>query len=141
MNALKHIITRELSSYFSTPLAYVFIVIFLTLIGSLTFYIGNFFVRGQADLYSFFAFHPWVYILLIPAVTMRLWAEERKTGRERKNKRTYILRNTVIRRRRYTMFWCGMARHRRYLFLFGEHRFYRFVFSNIQLIEPSSCHN
>ena len=80
MNALKHIITRELSSYFSTPLAYVFIVIFLTLIGSLTFYIGNFFVRGQADLYSFFAFHPWVYILLIPAVTMRLWAEERKTG-------------------------------------------------------------
>ena len=80
MNALKNIITRELSSYFSTPLAYVFIVIFLTLIGSLTFYIGNFFVRGQADLYSFFAFHPWVYILLIPAVTMRLWAEERKTG-------------------------------------------------------------
>ena len=71
---------RDRASYFSTPLAYVFIVIFLALIGSFTFYLGNFFVRGQADLNSFFAFHPWVYILLIPAVTMRLWAEERKSG-------------------------------------------------------------
>ena len=80
MNVLLNIVKRELASYFSTPLAYVFIVIFLTLIGSFTFYLGNFFVRGQADLNAFFAFHPWVYILLIPAVTMRLWAEERKTG-------------------------------------------------------------
>ena len=80
MNVLSNIVKRELASYFSTPLAYVFIVIFLTLIGSFTFYLGNFFVRGQADLNAFFAFHPWVYILLIPAVTMRLWAEERKTG-------------------------------------------------------------
>ena len=80
MNLLINIFKRELLSYFSTPLAYVFIVIFLALIGSFTFYLGNFFVRGQADLNSFFAFHPWVYILLIPAVTMRLWAEERKTG-------------------------------------------------------------
>ena len=80
MDVLKNIVKRELSSYFSTPLAYVFIVIFLSLLGSFTFYIGNFFVRGQADLNSFFVFHPWVYILLIPAVTMRLWAEERKTG-------------------------------------------------------------
>ena len=80
MNLLINIFKRELLSYFSTPLAYVFIVIFLALIGSFTFYLGNFFVRGQADLNSFFAFHPWVYILLIPAVTMRLWAEERKSG-------------------------------------------------------------
>ena len=80
MNLLINIFKRELLSYFSTPLAYVFIVIFLALIGSFTFYLGNFFVRGQADLNPFFAFHPWVYILLIPAVTMRLWAEERKTG-------------------------------------------------------------
>ena len=80
MNVLFNIVKRELASYFSTPLAYVFIVIFLALIGSFTFYLGNFFVRGQADLNSFFAFHPWVYILLIPAVTMRLWAEERKSG-------------------------------------------------------------
>ena len=80
MTVLLNIVKRELASYFSTPLAYVFIVIFLTLIGSFTFYLGNFFARGQADLNALFAFHPWVYILLIPAVTMRLWAEERKTG-------------------------------------------------------------
>ena len=80
MTVLLNIVKRELASYFSTPLAYVFIVIFLTLIGSFTFYLGNFFARGQADLNAFFTFHPWVYILLIPAVTMRLWAEERKTG-------------------------------------------------------------
>ena len=80
MNVFLNIVKRELGSYFSTPLAYVFIVIFLTLIDSFTFYLGNFFVRGQADLNPFFAFHPWVYILLIPAVTMRLWAEERKSG-------------------------------------------------------------
>ena len=80
MTVILNIVKRELASYFSTPLAYVFIVIFLTLIGSFTFYLGNFFARGQADLNAFFTFHPWVYILLIPAVTMRLWAEERKTG-------------------------------------------------------------
>ena len=80
MDVFLNIVKRELPSYFSTPLAYVFIVIFLTLIGSFTFYLGNFFARGQADLNAFFTFHPWVYILLIPAVTMRLWAEERKTG-------------------------------------------------------------
>ena len=80
MTVLLNIVKRELASYFSTPLAYVFIVIFLTPIGSFTFYLGNFFARGQADLNAFFTFHPWVYILLIPAVTMRLWAEERKTG-------------------------------------------------------------
>ncbi|HJO85580.1 MAG: ABC transporter permease [Rhodospirillales bacterium] len=74
------IIKRELGAYFSTPLAYVFIVIFLALSGALTFFMGAFFERGQADLASFFSFHPWLYLFLIPAVSMRLWAEERKTG-------------------------------------------------------------
>jgi len=71
---------RELGGYFATPLAYVFIVIFLVLAGVLTFFVGDFFERGQADLQSFFAFHPWLYLMLIPAVSMRLWAEERKSG-------------------------------------------------------------
>ncbi|MBF8288106.1 MAG: ABC transporter permease [Candidatus Rokubacteria bacterium] len=71
---------RELGAYFATPLAYVFIVIFLALSGAFTFYLGGFFQRGQADLQSFFVFHPWLYLFLIPAVSMRLWAEERKTG-------------------------------------------------------------
>ena len=74
------IFKRELASYFSTPLAYVFIVIFLVLAGVFTFYLGNFYERGQADLVPFFNFHPWLYLFLIPAVSMRLWAEERKTG-------------------------------------------------------------
>jgi len=80
MNNCWVIIKRELSAYFSTPLAYVFIVIFLGLSGALTFFMGAFFERGQADLASFFSFHPWLYLFLIPAVAMRLWAEERKTG-------------------------------------------------------------
>ncbi len=71
---------RELGGYFATPLACVFIVIFLVLAGVLTFFVGNFFERGQADLQSFFTFHPWLYLVLIPAVSMRLWAEERKSG-------------------------------------------------------------
>lgn len=71
---------RELSGYFLTPIAYVFIVIFLILNGVFTFYLGGFFDRGQADLATFFAFHPWLYLFLIPALTMRLWAEERKSG-------------------------------------------------------------
>jgi ABC-2 type transport system permease protein len=71
---------RELAGYFATPLAYVFIVIFLLLAGVLTFFVGNFFERGQADLQAFFTFHPWLYLVLIPAVSMRLWAEERKSG-------------------------------------------------------------
>src|SRR5210317_1361916 len=80
MNAVMTIARRELSGYFATPLAYVFIVIFLTLAGAFTFYLGNFFARGQADLQPFFAFHPWLYLFLIPALAMRLWAEERKGG-------------------------------------------------------------
>jgi gliding motility-associated transport system permease protein len=74
------IFRRELASYFATPLAYVFIVIFLVLAGILTFFAGDFFERGQADLQSFFTFHPWLYLVLIPALSMRLWAEERKSG-------------------------------------------------------------
>ena len=74
------IIKRELAAYFATPLAYVFIVIFLAMSGALTFFMGAFFERGQADMSSFFTFHPWLYLFLIPAVSMRLWAEERKTG-------------------------------------------------------------
>ncbi len=71
---------REFAAYFTTPLAYVFLVVFLALAGALTFYIGNFFTREQADLEPFFTFHPWLYLFLIPAISMRLWAEERKTG-------------------------------------------------------------
>jgi len=71
---------RELASYFTTPIAYVFIVIFLFLSGIFTFYLGNFFERGQADLLPFFTFHPWLYLFLIPALAMRLWAEERKSS-------------------------------------------------------------
>jgi ABC-2 type transport system permease protein len=71
---------RELGSYFATPVAVVFIVIFLALQGALTFNLGNFFGRNQADLQPFFTFLPWVLLLLVPALTMRLWAEERRSG-------------------------------------------------------------
>jgi ABC-2 type transport system permease protein len=71
---------REFSSYFATPLALVFIVIFLVLAGAMAFYFGSFYERGQADLASFFNYHPWLYLFLIPALSMRLWAEERKSG-------------------------------------------------------------
>lgn len=74
------IMRRELASYFATPLAYVFIFIFLVLANAFTFYLGGFYERGQADLDSFFAYHPWLYLFLIPAVSMKLWAEERKSG-------------------------------------------------------------
>ena len=80
---MKNIITifkRELNGYFATPVAYVFIVIFLIMSGALTFYLGNYYERGQADLIPFFQFHPWLYLFLVPAIAMRLWAEERKTG-------------------------------------------------------------
>lgn len=80
MGTVGVVFRRELASYFATPLAYVFIVIFLVMAGALTFYVGGFFERGQADLQAFFNFHPWLYLFLIPALSMRLWAEERKTG-------------------------------------------------------------
>jgi ABC-2 type transport system permease protein len=71
---------RELAAYYGSPLAYVFIVIFLVLAGALTFHIGNWLGRGRADLTIFFQWHPWLYLFLVPAVGMRLWAEERKSG-------------------------------------------------------------
>jgi ABC-2 type transport system permease protein len=74
------IMRRELASYFATPLAYVFILIFLVLANAFTFYLGGFFERGQSDLQVFFYWHPWLYLFLIPAISMRLWAEERKSG-------------------------------------------------------------
>jgi ABC-2 type transport system permease protein len=80
MNPTLAIFSRELRAYFATPLAYVFIVIFLMLAGALTFYLGGLYERGQADLQPFFNFHPWLYLFLIPAVSMRLWSEERKSG-------------------------------------------------------------
>lgn len=80
MRNLLAIARRELHGYFSTPVAYVFIVIFLFLTGIFTFYIGGFYERNQADLDPFFRFHPWLYLFLIPAIAMRLWSEERKSG-------------------------------------------------------------
>src|ERR1700744_1458401 len=77
---IKTIAKRELAGYFSSPVAYVFIVIFLLLTGFFTFTIGDFFERGQANLDSFFMWHPWLYLFLVPCVGMRLWAEERRVG-------------------------------------------------------------
>ncbi len=80
MSASWAICKRELRAYFTTPLAYVFIVIFLALNGTTAFFFGGLFDRGQADLQPLFGFLPWLYLILIPAVAMRLWAEERKSG-------------------------------------------------------------
>ena len=80
MSIISAIFQRELRSYFATPVAYVFIVIFLVLMGTFTFYLGGFYEQGQADLRAFFNFHPWLYLFLVPAISMRLWAEERKSG-------------------------------------------------------------
>jgi ABC-2 type transport system permease protein len=71
---------RELASYFTSPVAYVFLVIFLLLTGFFTFSVGQFFERGEASLGAFFGWHPWLYLVLVPAVGMRLWAEERRSG-------------------------------------------------------------
>ena len=80
MNNTVIVFCREMTGYFATPLAYVFIVIFLALSGALTFFAGGFFESDQASLIPFFNFHPWLYLILIPAISMRLWAEERRTG-------------------------------------------------------------
>ena len=80
MNGLISIYKRELTSYFVTPVAYVFIVIFLFMTGVFTFYLGAFYESNQADLEPFFRFHPWLYLFLIPAISMRLWSDERKSG-------------------------------------------------------------
>ena len=80
MRAVWTIAKRELASYFHSPVAYVFLVIFLLLTGFFTFTAGNFFERGEASLAAFFGWHPWLYLVLVPAVGMRLWAEERRSG-------------------------------------------------------------
>lgn len=80
MDKIAIIFRRELSAYFMTPIAYVFLVIFVFLAGIFAFDLGDFFARGQADLVAFFTFHPWLYLVLIPALSMRLWAEERRGG-------------------------------------------------------------
>ncbi len=80
MNQVWPIFKREFAAYFATPLAYVFIVIFLFAMGAFTFYIGRFYENGIADLTVFFGYHPWLYLFLVPAIAMRLWAEERRTG-------------------------------------------------------------
>lgn len=80
MGNLMAVIKRELMSYFFSPIAYVFIVIFLLLAGFFTFMIGGFFERGQASLESFFMWHPWLYLFFVPAVGMRLWSEEKRLG-------------------------------------------------------------
>lgn len=80
IGAVSNVLRRELSGYFSTPVAWVFIVIFLVMSGVFTFYIGSFYERGIADLAPFFQFHAWLYLFLVPAISMRLWAEERRSG-------------------------------------------------------------
>jgi ABC-2 type transport system permease protein len=80
MSGVAAVFKRELASYFATPIAYVFIVIFLIVSGWFTFFYGGFYETGQADLAAFFYWHPWLYLLLVPALSMRLWAEERKSG-------------------------------------------------------------
>ena len=77
---IRIIMKRELGGYFTSPIAYVFLVIFLLLTGFFTFTVGNFFERGEASLVSFFTWHPWLYLFLVPAVGMRLWSEERRLG-------------------------------------------------------------
>ena len=79
-NNVMAIFKREIAGYFGSPVAYVFIVIFLVLLGFFTFYVSHFFEFGQADLRNFFEWHPWIFMFLIPAVAMRLWAEERRMG-------------------------------------------------------------
>ncbi|NND45259.1 MAG: ABC transporter permease subunit [Xanthomonadales bacterium] len=80
MAAIGTLLRREMTAYFATPVAYVFIIIFLVMAGAFTFYLGNFYERGIADLEPFFRFHPWLFLFLVPAISMRLWAEERKSG-------------------------------------------------------------
>ena len=80
MTMIWPIFKREFAAYFATPLAYVFIVIFLLAMGTFTFYVGRFYDNNIADLSVFFSYQPWLYLFLVPAIAMRLWAEERRTG-------------------------------------------------------------
>lgn len=80
MEVIKSVFKREFNSYFATPIALIFLCVFLILTGFFTFKLGGFYDAGQADLRSFFLWHPWLYLFIVPAVSMRLWAEERRTG-------------------------------------------------------------
>ncbi|MCJ8347450.1 ABC transporter permease subunit [bacterium] len=80
MKNFKSVFKREFKSYFNSPVAYVFIITFLIATAGCTFYLGSFYERMQADLSAFFMWHPWLYLFLIPAIGMRIWAEERKSG-------------------------------------------------------------
>jgi ABC-2 type transport system permease protein len=83
MEAVTHtmaIFRRELKSYFESPVAYVFLIAFLLLAGFFTFAVSHYYEAAQADLRMFFFWHPWIYLLLVPAASMRLWAEERRSG-------------------------------------------------------------
>lgn len=80
MSTTYHIFKREVSSFFATPVGYVFICVFLVLNGVFTYVLGNFYERNQADLAPFFSFQPWLFLFLVPAISMRTWAEERKNG-------------------------------------------------------------
>src|SRR5258708_6093005 len=80
MSLVTPIFRREFAAYFATPLALVFIVIFLFAMGAFTFYVGHFFENGVADLSVSFGYHAWLYLCLVPAIAMRLWADERRSG-------------------------------------------------------------
>jgi ABC-2 type transport system permease protein len=80
LRGLSAVFRREFAAYFATPIAFVFLVIFLMSMGVFTFYVGHFYDTGTADLTIFFSYHPWLYLFLLPALAMRLWAEERRSG-------------------------------------------------------------
>ena len=80
MSKIMTICRRELSGYFNTPIAYVFLIIFVMLGGLFTFYVGNLYERGVADLLPYFNYLPWLFLILVPAISMRLWSEERRSG-------------------------------------------------------------
>ncbi|MDY0163339.1 ABC transporter permease subunit [Desulfobotulus sp.] len=80
IHSIRAVCKRELAHYFTTPIAYVFLVIFLLLQAFFTFYVSRLFESGQADLRPFFDWHPWIFLFLIPAVSMRLWSDERRQG-------------------------------------------------------------
>lgn len=80
MKTILLVFRREFAGYFATPIAGVFLVVFLGMATGLTFFVASFFDRGQADLSAFFLWHPWLYLILMPAIGMRLWAEERRAG-------------------------------------------------------------
>mgnify|MGYP005703773863 FL=1 len=80
LNKTYIILDRELKGYFRTPLASIFLLVFLALSSGMTFFLGSFFERDQADLTAFFSWHPWLFLVLMPAIGMRLWAEERRSG-------------------------------------------------------------